>query len=99
MIPLKEEGIGGWKQAQRQGDFTYNSIVSGIRGDANFNFGDQMMQGVFKMTELCAFMGQQLLTTPPLLLHFTESQSIRTLSSLSRLAPHSSFLVASSSSD
>jgi hypothetical protein len=65
------------------------------------NFGDQMMQGAFKMTELCAFMGQQLLKTPPLLLHFTENQSIKTLSSLSlpRLAPHSSFLVASSSLD
>jgi hypothetical protein len=47
------------------------------------NFGDQMMQGAFKMTELCAFMGQQLLKTPPLLLHFAENQSIKTLSSLS----------------
>ncbi len=86
VIPRKE-GIGGESRPKDR----VTLRITPLEAKPILNFGDHMMQGVFTMTELCAFMSQQLLKTPPLLLDFTENQSIRTLSSLSRLAPHSSF--------
>jgi hypothetical protein len=90
VIPLKQ-GIGGESRPKDRVTLRITLLSVELEAKPILNFGDRVLQGVFTMTELCAFMSQQLLKTPPLLLDFTENQSIRTLSSLSRLAPHSSF--------